>query len=235
MHLFWTLPGSFTAAEVTLEVLDAPAVDRLYFWALQASFTDGHRTLGGAHLGLQWHPDYPGATAVNWGGYRAGGGELAGTASTLPGSLGNPHTRDYPWEVGVPYRLRIDRSPRRAGSWRGSLHDPQRGRTVVIRELMPGGTHLCSLMTWSEVFARCEHPPVTVRWSDPVAFDELDRSVRPTEVAVNYQSHADGGCANTNAFIDDTGICQRTCCSRRVAQGSRLALPARPAGPSPPA
>jgi hypothetical protein len=97
---------------------------------------------------------------------------------------------------------------------------------VVIRELVPGGTHLCSLMTWSEVFARCEQPPVTVRWSNPVAFDDLDEPVRPAEVAVNYQSYGDGGCSNTTAFLDDVGVCQRTGCERLVATGSRLAVPA---------
>jgi hypothetical protein len=225
MHLFWTLAGNFAAAEVTVEVLDRPTADRLYFWAFQASFTDGHRTVGGAHLGLQWHPDYPYSAAVNWGGYRSGGGELAGSMSALPGSLGNPHTRDYHWSIGVPYRLRIDRSPDTVSAWRGSFHDPVRNQRVVIRELRAGGTHLCSLMTWSEIFARCEDPPVTVRWSDPVAFDDAGRAVRPHEMSVNYQSHHDGGCANTTAFVDDHGICQRSATDRIVPQGARLALP----------
>ena len=50
MHLFWDLDGRFAAAEVTLTVIEPPRVDRLYFWALQATFTDGTEDLGGAHL-----------------------------------------------------------------------------------------------------------------------------------------------------------------------------------------
>lgn len=225
LHLFWSLPGEWAAAEVTLEVIQPPRVQELYFWALQANFTDGSRPYGGAHLGLQWHPSYPGGTAVNWGGYRHGGGELDGSTSALPGSLGNPHTRDYPWSPAVPYRLRIDRSPDRPGSWRGSLFDPRAGRAVVVRELHAGGTHLTSLMMWSEVFARCDDPPAAVRWSDPVAFDDAGRPAQPPSVSVNYQRHADGGCSNTTAFLDGVGVCQRTGCERTTPQGATLAVP----------
>lgn len=227
MHLFWSLPGRYAAAEVTLEVIQPPRVAQLYFWAFQATFSGGERHYGGAHLGLQWHPQYPGSSAVNWGGYRHGGGELEGSTSPLPSALGNPHTRDYRWSPGVPYRLRIDRSPSRQGSWRGSLFDPERGAHIAVRELHAGGSHLTSLMTWSEVFARCDDPPATVRWSDPVAFDDADRPVRPAEVTVNYQSYADGGCSNTTCFVDDIGVCQRTGTARTTAQGSALSVPAR--------
>lgn len=227
MHLFWSLPGQYAAAEVTLEVIQPPRVAELYFWAFQATFSGGGRPFGGAHLGLQWHPQYPGGTAVNWGGYRHGGGELDGSASSLPSALGNPHTRDYRWAPGVPYRLRIDRSPTRPGSWRGSLFDPERQAVVAVRELHAGGTHLTSLMTWSEVFARCEDPPATVRWSDPVAFDDAGRAVPATEVTVNYQSYGDGGCSNTTCFADDVGICQRTATARATPQGRALSVPVR--------
>ena len=44
------------AVEATLEVDADPAVNELYFWALQASFGDGSQTFGGAHTGLQWNP-----------------------------------------------------------------------------------------------------------------------------------------------------------------------------------
>ncbi len=81
-HLFWEVGGGpWTAAEAVLEVVDPPTVPELHFWALQVSFTGGGRGGGGAHLGLQWFPIHPGSTAVNWGGYAAGGGELA---ETLP-------------------------------------------------------------------------------------------------------------------------------------------------------
>ncbi|MCX6523597.1 MAG: hypothetical protein NTX58_02345, partial [Actinobacteria bacterium] len=60
-HLSWQLPSEedspITAVAVTLEILEPPSVERLYFWALQADFADENgRHGGGAHLGLQWHP-----------------------------------------------------------------------------------------------------------------------------------------------------------------------------------
>ncbi len=96
-------------------------------------------------------------------------------------------------------------SPDRPGSWRGSLFDPRAGRAVVVRELHAGGTHLTSLMMWSEVFARCDDPPAAVRWSDPVAFDvgrddpvlaqerqAAGRDVDPRLVAYGDYTHASG-------------------------------------------
>lgn len=118
LHLGWVLPevqsGGFREVSVTLEVLQAPRVDQLYFWALQADFADGAgrgpvRRGGGAHLGLQWHPQHPGSTAVNWGGYGPNGGELSGSNSALPSALHNVNTRDFRWREGVKYRLSIAR------------------------------------------------------------------------------------------------------------------------------
>ena len=65
---------------------------------------------GGAHFGLQWHPDHPGGTAVNWGGYDRSGSILPGSASDLPSALHNDNTRDLAWVPRRPYRLRISRS-----------------------------------------------------------------------------------------------------------------------------
>ena len=81
---------------VTLQIAVRPAVAELYFWALQASFTGPDGISGGAHLGLQWHPSYPGSGAVNWGGYARDGSILEGSDSALPSTLGNVNTRDYP-------------------------------------------------------------------------------------------------------------------------------------------
>src|SRR5512136_1812661 len=106
-HLIWDLPQvPLRQVEATLEVVVPPAVPRLYFWALQVSFASGPRLQGGAHLGLQWHPRYPGGTAVNFGGYgptERGTRELEGTASELTGSGRNPNTRDFPWVLGHRY------------------------------------------------------------------------------------------------------------------------------------
>lgn len=136
MHLWWELPGHFVEVAATLEVVRPPVVPRLYFWALQVTFDDGRRRRGAAHLGLQAHPAHPGGTAVNWGGYRApgdGGGELAGSASTLPSATGNANTRDYRWLPHRPYRLRIfSPAPQR---WRGEVTDVGTGQRTMVRDL----------------------------------------------------------------------------------------------------
>lgn len=224
MHLFWELDGEFAGASVDLEVLTAPAVARLYFWALQGGFCTAGRDCGAAHLGLQWHPDHPGSTAVNWGGYAPGGRILDGTDSSLPSALDNVNTRDLSWQAGRRYRLRIERGGE-AGWWRGSVTDVDAGDAVVIRELGSGGTHLRRLMTWSEVFARCDDPPVTVRWSNPVAWDDHGTEHRPRSARVNYQALTDGGCSNTTSYLDPVGWCQRTANPRITPQGASLALP----------
>ncbi len=229
LHLRWDLPPSarrpgFREVSVTLEVLEPPTVDRLYFWALQADVVDGSgRRAGGAHLGLQWHPRYPGATAANWGGYDADGRELRGSASSLPSALGNVNTRNLLWRPSTPYRLRIYRVDL-AGSapvWRGSITGPD-GVEVVIRDLYPDADRIDAAVMWSEVFARCDQPTVAVRWSDPAAVALDNTTIRPEQLSVNYQSHSDGGCANTDSSIDDVGVVQRTGVARSTPQGAVL-------------
>jgi hypothetical protein len=188
MHLRWDpSPVSLLDVAVTLEVVEPPRIEELYFWALQASFVDCGRHVGAAHLGLQWHPDYPGRTAVNWGGYRDSGGELEGDRPTLPSALKNPNTRDFAWRPRTPYRLRI--SGDGDGWWTGSVTDLTTENTTVVRRLRGGGDALANPMVWSEVFARCDHPTVVVRWSD--------LSPAPLRMLPSYQAHQDGGCANT--------------------------------------
>src|SRR5262245_32230826 len=71
-HLWWQgIDGGIPLVEVaaTIEVLRAPVVDRLYFWALQASFLSAEGVHGAGHVGLQWNPRHAGNRAVNWGGY----------------------------------------------------------------------------------------------------------------------------------------------------------------------
>jgi hypothetical protein len=188
MHLRWDpSPDSLLDVAVTLEVVEPPAVAELYFWALQTSFLDGGRHVGAAHLGLQWHPRYPGGTAVNWGGYRDGAGELEGDPPTLPSALQNPNTRDFAWRPRTPYRLRI--SGEGDGWWTGSVSDLTTGNTTIVRRLHGDGDALANPMVWSEVFARCDDPSVVVRWSD--------LSPAPVRMQPSYQTHRDGGCANT--------------------------------------
>ncbi|MBI2710377.1 MAG: hypothetical protein HYX34_11885 [Actinobacteria bacterium] len=223
MHLWWE-PGAAGArwaglgppseadqVSVVLTVVEPPVVPRLYFWALQASFVGaGGRDVAAAHLGLQWHPEHPGSTAVNWGGYRSAGGELDGTESALPSATGNPNTRDFAWRAGTPYRLVI----RADGT--GEVVDVATGATTVVRRLAVDAVGLASPVMWSEVFARCDDPPVAVRWSQPAP--------APAALRVTYQPAADGGCTNTTARPDGDGVLQITNAARTVPRGSRIAI-----------
>jgi len=227
--LWWQLPSSAPLVEVScvLEVVQAPGVARLYFWALQMSFLDGRSVRGGGHTGLQWNPRFPGSTAVNWGGYADqshGGSILPGSSPNLPGFIDDPNTREFSWHPGRPYRLRVTRSPVRAGAWRADITDVQAGEMTVIRDLFGGGSHLGNPVVWSEVFADCDAPSVTARWSDLRAVDESGGLVVPTAVVVNYQSVGDGGWSNTTVERDGDAILQTTSVERTVPQGALFSL-----------
>jgi hypothetical protein len=219
-HLHWQLPagtGPVVAAGVELCVETEPEVDELYFWALQASFRDrGGRSHGGAHLGLQWNRNHPGRRAANWGGYAPSGQVLSGSPSPLPSAPDDVNTRDLWWEPGRPVRLRITRA--RGGGWDGSVDG------VRIRTLHAGGDVLTDLMVWSEVFARCDDPPVAVRWSAFHVETEDGQVVAPTAVVVNYQHRTAGGCDNTTTEVDGAIVRQVTGVERRVPTCARLTL-----------
>ncbi len=202
-----------------LEVLIPPAVADLYFWALQVDFTARGRSTGGGHTGLQWNRDFAGSTAVNWGGYaspESGGGELDGSASMLPGIPGRENTRSYPWQPGRPYRLRVFPSPAESGAWRADITDLSSGEATAIRDLHGGGDSLAMPMVWTEAFADCAAPSVTVRWSDLKAVDASGRIVAPHSLVVNYQSWEQGGCTNTTVQVDAQGVRQVTGTLRRL-------------------
>lgn len=227
-HLFWDVPpGRWTAAEATLEIVRPPTAPDLHFWALQVSFTDRGRRTGGGHLGLQWHPAHPGGTAVNWGGYGADGSELVGSESSLPSATGNPNSRDYRWEPGRPYRLRIERSPSTSSDgtsgWRGSVADGH-GVVTVVRDLRAEGDVLASPMVWSEVFAPCDAPSTEVRWSELRLVDDRGVGSPVTSVTVNYQRRSGGGCVNTDSGARSGGFVQRTSTARRTPQGASLVI-----------
>ena len=228
-HLWWELPSAEPLLEVaaTLEVVKPPTVDRLYFWALQASFAEGHARLGGGHLGLQWNPRHPEHGAVNWGGYASqayGGDILDGSVSVLPSSRNDRNTRDYPWQPGRAYRLRIFAAPDRPGAWRGEVTDLTTGDPTVVRDLYAGGDRLAAPVVWTEVFAECDHPSVAVRWSDLQATAEGGSPLLPVAVRVNYQLPEHGGCPNTNVTADEVGILQTTTVERTTPQGAVLML-----------
>jgi hypothetical protein len=208
----WQVPTDEELVEVSvrLTVPALPSVPRLYFWALQVSFPGG----AGAHLGLQWGADAPNRLRhVNWGGYGASGAELLGEPSTLPSSFANPNTRDFDWEPGRPYRLRIARGAR---GWAGWVDD------TMIRCLDGPGETLQSPMVWSEVFADCDHPAVGVRWSDLEVVTRSGQHVPVHSALVGYQSRQDGGCDNTSSETDGNAFVQTTNTVRTTPVGESL-------------
>jgi hypothetical protein len=210
--LVWDVPSGeeLVEASVTLVVPALPSVPRLYFWALQVSFSAG----AGAHLGLQWGADPPTRLLhVNWGGYGPSGSELSGETSNLPSSFANPNTRDYDWQAGRPYRLRISRE---AGRWAGWVDD------ILVRRLDAPGDTLQNPMVWSEVFADCDDPPVSVRWSDLEVVTRSGRRLHIDSVTARYQSRHDGGCDNTSSKSDGKEFVQTTNVVRASPPGALL-------------
>ncbi len=232
LHLSWPAPtGEWVAAESTIEVLRPPTVNKLYFWAMQVSFSDQGRRGGAGHIGLQWHFDHPDKTAVNWGGYGTSGNELSGSRSLLPSTVGNVNTRDFAWSAGRKYRLRVslapEPGPHGTQSWRGEISDVQTGERTHIRDLWAQGRALVDPMVWSEVFAGCDEPSVAVRWSQLTLTDAAGASVTADRASVNYQSINDGGCANTSSVVDGAGWVQTTNTERITPQGTMLVLAAQ--------
>ena len=217
-HLFWDLAPPAREVLVTVEVLEPPAVDRLYFWAMQASFLDGAGSHGAGHLGLQWNPRYPDHKAVNWGGYATEGAILPGSGSSLPSTPGDPNTRDLPWLPGRKYRLRIYPAPEIG--WRGEVTDVETGVVTVVRDLHAGGAYLGRVMVWTELFCQCSDPRSVVAWSAPVAIGLGGELLVPKAFRVNYQAN---GCPNTNVYSDDGGVYQATASERTTPQGSLVA------------
>jgi hypothetical protein len=227
-HLAWIVPPgpAIVAVEATLVVDADPSVDKLYFWALQASFSDAFTTFGGAHTGLQWNPRFPAHRAVNWGGYhdqRFGGAVLDGTESALPSTPNDRNTRDYSWLPGRGYRFRISRgsAPDR---WRSSVTDVTASETVVIRELECRGDRLTAPIMWSEVFASCDDPSVSIHWSDLTVEREDGTIEAISEVETRYQAATAGGCLNTNSDAEGGRFVQTTNTNRTNPPGTRLGI-----------
>jgi hypothetical protein len=139
----------------------------------------------------------------------------------------------FPWRSGKPYRFRVYRSPEIPGAWRSEVTDLESGESTVLRDLLhPAASRrrsgaaasgrLLRPVVWSEVFADCDAPSVTVRWSGLRAVAEDGSIVTPRAVVANYQSHRDGGCGNTTVRQDETGVLQVTGVPREVEQGGRL-------------
>ena len=219
-HLWWEPepPRDATEVSVVLRVVDEPRHDRLVVWALQVEFATGPERHGGAHVGLQWNSRHPRNRAVNWGGYDAGGRILPGSVSPLPSAPADPNTRDFQWEPGVEYRLTV-RPGAEPGSWSATVTDLSSGVETHIRELAAGGTVLRRPVVWSEVFAHCDDPSVTVVWSDPRCVGPAG-SWTPRGYRVSYQDERQGGCSNTDVRLVPGGVAQVTATERAVAAGS---------------
>lgn len=223
-HIWWEAPSRLRSVSAVLEVIDPPTVDRLYFFALQASFwSDRHH--GGAHTGLQWNRNHPGSGAINWGGYDDAGAILPGSTSPLPSTPADPNTRDFAWTAGARYRLTIGpvRQDDALGPvWPARIEGLDTGENVVIRELQCPGTHLRGPVVWSEVFADCDHPSVTVRWSEITAVTEDGTVVPVTAGRVSYQSYDNGGCDNTTVMANGGAVFQRTTTERSTPHDARV-------------
>ncbi|MBI5157981.1 MAG: hypothetical protein HZA58_08225 [Acidimicrobiia bacterium] len=231
LHLAWEIPQvPLIEVSAVLEILQPPVVRRLFFWALQVSFATDRSLRGGAHIGLQWNPRFPGLTAANWGGYAPAeiGGLLKGSTSPLPSARNDPNTRDFDWQPGRRYRLRVAPSPEASAevhAWRGTITDLESGRETVVRDLHTEGAFLAAPVVWTEAFARCEQPGVAARWSDLRAVDGGGAVIRPARVRVNYQSREAGGCDNSTVIPDELGIVQVTGVERQMPQGALLPIP----------
>jgi hypothetical protein len=229
-HLFWDLPPQpLIEVSATCEVLVPPSLRRLYFWAIQVDFASGNQVHGGAHLGIQWNPRFPGGGAVNWGGYASSGRRLLrGSDSPLSSARRDPNTRDYRWIPGHRYELRIGppaEAPEGRYAWPGSITHLETGEETLVRHLFTPGGYLLRPVVWTESFARCEHPSVSVRWSGLRAVDDGGRELRPPYVRVNYQTAADGGCDNTTVAVDELGLLQITSVERQIPQDALLPVP----------
>ena len=159
LHLAWEIPQvPLIEVSAVLEILQPPVVRRLFFWALQVSFATDRSLRGGAHIGLQWNPRFPGLTAANWGGYAPAeiGGLLKGSASPLPSARNDVNTRDFDWQPGpgagqLPeprgwWLRQLDGDPRRIGNRAGDRRAtadaaggaPPGARGVSRRRRYPG-------------------------------------------------------------------------------------------------
>ena len=212
-------------ASAVLEVVVAPAASRLYFWALQTTFTDaaGHE-YGGAHVGLQWNPSHAGSTAVNWGGYgvvRDVTSILAGSHSLIPSTVDDVNTRDFPWVPRVPYRFIVYR---KSEGWAADVMDVATRSRTHIRTLHAGGDRLTKMVVWSEVFASCVDPSAVVRWSGLSARTADGRVLHPSSVTLSFPT--DGACLNNDTRADAHGLLQVTNTERTGRDGQVVHLPA---------
>ena len=225
-HLWWqdAPPEPVVAVEVTLEVVEAPVVDRLYFWALQATFNDATTDHGGAHLGLQWNPRYPGSRAANWGGYAnvgQWGVDPRGHSVAAPEHAERPEHPRLPVAAGRAVPL-AHLAVRRRMARRDHRHDDRahaararpshRRRPTDVADDVVGGLR------------PLRSPERDGALVEPEWTTASGRVVSPTRVRVTFPSGGD--CPNTDVGTDGIGVFQRTNTPRTHRDGDVLVLPA---------
>jgi len=206
-----------------LEVTKRPDVGSLVFFALQVAFiTPGG---GGAHLGLQHNPRFPGMSAANWGGYDPHGGLLDGTESPLASTPNDVNTRNFPWREGAAYQMAITRGEERADgwhAWEGTITDLRSGEETLVRKLWSAGEYLRAPVIWTESFAPCEASSFQARWSNAAVVTTADEILPVTTMRTDYQAYAAGGCTNTDTVVEGSGFVQTTSVTRTTRPGTTL-------------
>jgi hypothetical protein len=230
----WRLPpniGPVVSVWVTFQLTVEPSTEDLYFWALQASFTDeAKHDFGAAHTGLQWNFRHPHGRAANWGGYPAEHSNwkknFAGSANTLPGFKDDPNTRHFRWTTGTPYRLTISAAPEQG--WRASVIDLDTMEHTVLRDLFAEGDRLEDICVWTEWFCSCDAPTVEATWTEFRVLTVDGQTHVPDAMFLNHPS--DGNCTNVGHRVIHTEpeleIAQIMNTTRELPHGT--VLPVRP-------
>lgn len=223
-YLIW--PATTAAElEVTITVTTlGNEPNRVYFLAVPDIIDNNGTSLAQPPFGLHWNQLFPTGHAIYWGGtLKSTGGTLTGTASTLPTAIGSDSHRNYTWQTGRAYKYRIW-SPN-PGSWRGEITDTVTSATTIVRDLsIPGSTQLRGLIIATQNYNTCQ-TGIAARWND-VTFKQANGSTsKPATATVNYTSFADGGCTNTNATENSSGILVTLGTTRTTPEGTTLNVP----------
>lgn len=222
-------------AEMDITFLEnADNASPLLFAALQVSFmSPTGQSFGGNHLGVMFNASFPAKRAANFGGYVDPPGRTAGVPYVFDGSnyldfgmlvssetfqppeslVQMSRTFGYPFTIGVPIRLRIER--RNEGQWLG-LVDGVPFRT----SFWPGTTHMDNFTSWTEYSDPAN--PCQVRLSNYRFTTDTGVTYTPTQF-----TYVDGaGVGEQRAFLDSLGIVMDVGRTGRVlANNSTVTLP----------
>jgi hypothetical protein len=93
---------------------------------------------------------------------------------------------------------------------------------ILVRGLDAPGETLQNPVVWSEVFADCDDPAVSVHWSDLEVVTRSGRHLGIDSVVARYQSRHEGGCDNTSSGTDGETFIQTTNAIRESPPGALL-------------